>query len=172
MNQKVVGIRKHYRGVLSTDFQHINLNEKNAKLFLSCQRWHTNMHTSDEEVLKHLAEVDKMGLLDVKEKMKPIPSELKDFLDKKFKKEEIKDRFTVHDLFDNVMEVILEMFKEKLDSNKEEFEFELSSIVSGTPIEDLTFFERVFLPAAVFYTYQSRLCSAQIVINLNPNYQL
>ena len=131
----------------------VELDENELILFKSMKRWHKNLHIFDKELINLLDEVNKKGLIDVKEKMAAIPKELKTFLDVKFRKTHVRESFTIHDLFENILGEIMKIYKEKLDDRDSEVEFDTSNIVAGIPPDDVTFYKKVFTPAAVFYTY-------------------
>ena len=155
LKEKVILIRNEYKDVIQNrKLVDVTLTAEENKLFLSMKRWHRNMHRDDKELISHLNQVDERGLLNVKEKMEKIPGELKQYLDVKFKKTETAERFGYHDLFDNVLNHVMKTFKQKLDDRSTE-EFDLENIVCGIPPDDLTFYQRIYCPAAVFYTYKS-----------------
>ena len=158
LTDKVARIRKEFQDIIENrSLAAVKLTEEENKLYLSMKRWHKNMHTEDDKLKDHLETVNRKELLNVKEKMRQIPKSLKSFLEVKFKKTDVREQFVFHDMFENVLENIMETFKAKLDDHrddKDEFLFELNDIVRGTPSKDLLFYERVYSPAAVFYIYQ------------------
>ena len=80
------------------------------------------------------------------------------FLEKKSKSENLKDQFSMLEIFDCVTEKIEALYHEMLkerDSKKEEFDME--NIVSGISTEDGQFFINFFLPSSILYMYQSFL---------------
>ena len=158
LKDKVARIKNEFKDIIENkSLSTANLTEEENKLFLSMKRWHKNMHTGDDKWKDHLDTVIRNELLNVKEKMREIPKTLKSFLEMKFKKTNVKEQFVFHEMFDNVLRIIMETFESKLDDyrdEKDEFLFELNDIVCGTPSKDLLFYERVYAPAAVFYIYQ------------------
>ena len=155
---KVKVIKEVYEDAISRkDPVAKELTEKENKHFLSMKRWHQNWHTTDEILLMHLNKVVGKGLLNVRNKMEKIPVQLEGFLIAKFKKTGLKERFIIHDLFENILPDVMKLFKEKLDENdsEDEFSFDLENIVGGIPSSEVDFYKKVFTPAAVFYIYES-----------------
>jgi hypothetical protein len=148
LTDKVARIRKDFKDIIENrSLAAVKLTEEENKLYLSMKRWHKNMHTEDDKLKDHLETVNRKELLNVKEKMRQIPKSLKSFLEVKFKKTDVREQFVFHDMFENVLENIMETFKAKLDDHrddKDEFLFELNDIVRGTPSKDLLFYERVY----------------------------
>ena len=66
-------------------------------------------------LLRNLDKINNTGLLDTKEKMGKIPFELEDFLKAKFKKDGLKDRFIIHDIFENILSTVSKIFQQKLN---------------------------------------------------------
>ena len=156
---KVKVIKEVYKDAISRqDPVAKELTEEENKQFLSMKRWHQNWHTTDEILSMHLDKVVEKGSLNVRNKMKKIPVQLEGFLKAKFKKTGLKERFVIHDLFENILPAVMKIFREKLDvpdDSEDDFSFDLENIVGGIPASELEFYRKVFTPAAVFYIYES-----------------
>ena len=113
-----------------------------------------------ETLLKSLLEkVDMENVLDVKEKMAPVPNCLSKFLERKFKSSSLRDQYAINDLFDMLLPHIKDLYNSKLKHFEctDEFEIDqlsLDKIVAGTCLKDGLFYEKTFVPAALFFVYK------------------
>ena len=93
--------------------------------------------------------------------------ELMKFLDIQRKSGNLKDQFTVLDVFDDIIPSIRELYDAKISKEEEDQEdfgedLGLEDIVSGVPLRVGIFYHRVFLPHCIYYMYRGLLskCSA------------
>ena len=128
------------------------LNGSERVLYRSMTRWHKNIHIPDTLKLSLLEEVNARNILDVKENL-IIPKALASFLKLKFKQESMKDKFSVNELFEVLLPKIRNIYEIKLEARDEDDEFGLDSMF-GTNIEDGMFFERSFMPMALYLVYK------------------
>ena len=118
------------------------------------KRWHVNCHITPVDWKESFDRI-KHGL-DVRGKMRPL-GDLKSFLDIKFKAEVHQNRFNICEILEFLENDIRHLYRLKLDFRDGEFdEFNTSQIYQGMLPEDTTFYERVFLPTALFLTYSQR----------------
>ena len=111
------------------------------------------MHIPDTEKISLLETVKEVNVLDVKENM-IIPKALGSFLTFKFKQESMKDKFSVNELFEVLLPHIRNIYETKLEARDVDDEFGIDSIVGGTDILDGMFFERSFMPMALYLVYK------------------
>ena len=111
------------------------------------------MHIPDTDKISLLETVKEVNVLDVKENM-IIPKALGSFLTFKFKQESMKDKFSVNELFEVLLPHIRNIYESKLEARDVDDEFGIDSIVGGTDILDGMFFERSFMPMALYLVYK------------------
>lgn len=152
--RKVRAVLKEFKSCVIFRNEEISVERNYLKLFSSMKRWHTNSHISRSdwklsfERIKHT--------LDVKEKMR-LPGDLKSFLTSKFSKTGLTSRFSVTEILQFLEPDINRLYKEMLTNRDLEVdEFGMENIGQCLLPEDITFYEREFLPFALFLTYSQR----------------
>ena len=137
----------------TNEIDDIELNDEEKSLFQSMQRWHANGHMLDEDWLSCFDKVK--DRLDVKERMDPMDVDFKSFLDSKFKASNIKEKFSVCEIFEFLVNKIKAFYDVKIEARdlEEENVFSIERIIQGLQAVDGTHYERVFLPSAIFFTY-------------------
>ena len=154
LNRKMTMLVKQYTGLEKLASVNVTeLNERDTALFRSMTRWHKNMHIPDTDKISLLETVKEVNVLDVKENM-IIPKALGSFLTFKFKQESMKDKFSVNELFEVLLPHIRNIYESKLEARDVDDEFGIDSIVGGTDILDGMFFERSFMPMALYLVYK------------------
>ena len=140
----------------------VKIPEEYQSLFLSMERWHRNYHLSDRELFSLLEDIKHRSVLDVKEKMPKIPVTLQTFLNKQRRATSPKDSFSVNALFEVMLPSIKDLYVMKVDERDSDDEFgldsmkdsyDISKLTAGMQSEDLIFYERTFMPAALFFVY-------------------
>ena len=152
---KVREVLKQYKSYVVFGTAEVALEEKNQKLFSSMKRWHSNSHISTDDWEFSFNRI-KHGL-DVKEKMR-LPGDLQKFLRSKFSQSGLKTRFSVCNILAFLEPIISRLYKELLEKRDlTEDEFGLNKLPGQSMLpEELTFYEREFLPYALFLTYSQR----------------
>ena len=154
LRKKVKAVLHDYKSLVSFGKDDFPLDEKYSEIFSSMKRWHANCHITPVDWKESFDRI-KHGL-DVRGKMRPLGN-LKSFLDLKFKSEVLQDRFYICEILEFLENDIRHLYRLKLDFRDGEFdEFNTSQIYAGMLPEDTTFYERVFLPTALFLTYSQR----------------
>ena len=140
----------------------VEIPDKDQSLFQSMGRWHRNFHLSDGELFSLLENIKQINVLDVKEKMPVIPVTLQTFLNKQHRATSSQDSFSVNELFEVLLPSIKDLYMIKVDERDSNDEFGLDSmkdnydigkLAAGMQSEDLMFYERTFMPAALFFIY-------------------
>lgn len=154
LGKKVKAVLNEYKSFVSFGKDDFPLEEKYSEIFSSMKRWHANCHITPVDWKESFDRI-KHGL-DVRGKMRPL-GKLKSFLDIKFKSEVHQDRFYICEMLEFLENDIRHLYRLKLDFRDGEFdEFNTSQIYAGMLPEDTTFYEKVFLPTALFLTYSQR----------------
>ena len=149
LKRKVQAVFSEYKTKVKKDGSHVNAEEKYEELFTSMKRWHHNSHVSKDE---WKSAFDKIKLrLNVRGKLS-VPYDLQQFLNAKFAKSDIKDKFIVCEIFDFLEDDIRQYLQHISEANDEE-DFDIFKICSGLHPDDIPFFEKSFLPVALFNTY-------------------
>lgn len=152
--KKVKAVLNDYKSFVSFGKDDFPVDEKYLEIFSSMKRWHVNCHITPVDWKESFDRI-KHGL-DVRGKMRPL-GDLKSFLDIKFKAEVHQNRFNICEILEFLENDIRHLYRLKLDFRDGEFdEFNTSQIYQGMLPEDTTFYERVFLPTALFLTYSQR----------------
>ena len=153
---KTKTVLSEYKSKIVIDERKISLNATSLKVFISMKRWHANAHMSPTDWKSCFAKVkDK---LDVKEKMKTLDGDLNNFLKVKFAATVLKEQFAICDVLDCLVVDIRDLYQLKLDQRDDELddEFNVDHFFQGMKPSDLTYYKKVFLPAALFFTYLER----------------
>ena len=139
----------------------VELSEVENKLFESMKRWHVNMHMKKADWKSCFERVNHK--LDVKEKMEPIREDLRKFLQTKFKAYALKDQFSICEVLEFMESDIRDLYQQKIDQRDEEQgdEFGIDSICRGMDSLDGIYYQKVFMPSAVFFTYLEKHPSAR-----------
>ena len=151
--RKIEHVRSMYP-IESNDFtEHLELDNRLTNLYERMQRWHVNAHMLDHDWL----------LLFDRIKVK-LPSESKyddaimstvmhKYLEKKFKKTNLKEMLAVCQIFSTKFEeAVLEQFRCITNQDKDD-EFDTEFVFSEY---NVSFYQRVFLPLAVYLTYKEK----------------
>jgi len=161
--QKVMAVTETYTSDKYLKIDNVETSESEQKLFRSMTRWHENIHLTDSKLISVLEYVSEKNILDVKEKMTSIPEVVRSFLKTKFKETSLSRRFFINELFEELLPNIKALYELKIESRDSLDEFGLDAIkdsydveklVSGLNSEDLTFFEKTFVPLALFLVYK------------------
>ena len=152
LKKKVHAVLSQYKSKIDTDASDVEIEEKYKELFKSMKRWHRNSHVSRDEWKAAFEKIKPS--LDVRGKLL-VPTDLKLFLSAKFAKTNIKDKFNICELLDFLVDDIRQylMHLNSLVDDDEEEEFDIFHISSGVHPDDIPFFEKSFLPVALFNTY-------------------
>ena len=125
-------------------------------LYNSMQRWHVNSHMSDDDWSSLFDEIK--DRLDVKEKfnVEKFP-EVNRFLKHKFDSNNLRERFSISDIFAEEFELKVKRFyMDKIAERDEKDEFGELSLFEAFKPRDLLFYNKTFLPFAVFFTYSQK----------------
>ena len=133
-----------------------SLSNEDELLLVSMKRWHENAHMSENDWRVCFGKIQHE--LDVKEKMN-LEEDLAKYLKNKFKQTSLLNRFSVSPLLEFLDNDIRKLYQTKLDERVTELddEFNLAKVYQGREPEDVTHYEKVFLPGAYFYTYFEKL---------------
>ena len=129
------------------------LDSMEMKLYSSMTRWHINAHVPEEEWISCFEAVK--DTLDVKEKMDQLDQEFLSFLESKFNSQNLKSLFSITPCISSLEKHIKKFYDEKINQRLEENddEFDVENVFQGVHSKDLIFYQRVFLPAAIFRSY-------------------
>ena len=149
---KSQAVRREF-GSKACEIENTDLSDKyQKKLFDSMTRWHANGHMTQENWISCFDNIK--GRLDVKGQMEPMKSDFKNFLHSKFSVTSLTKGFSLTEMFSFLEEDIKQLYDEKLKARDlDQGEFNLSKIWEGVAAEDGTFYQKVFLPSAIFFTY-------------------
>ena len=147
------------------------LDAQQMHLYESMKRWHTNAHVSRAEWRRCFDNIS--NNLDVKESMS-IEEDLQQFLQSKFKKASLKNMFSISPLLDFLEDDIRKLYHVKLDTRLDtmEDEFNQTDVFDRMKPEDVTHLEKVFMPAAYFYTYLEKHSGAARLDLMNDIFTL
>ena len=137
---------------VSTDvISNIEIEEQHVELYQSMKRWHVNCHISESQWRHEFDNIK--SSLNVQE-LVTVPEDLKKYLKTKFAKSSLKERFAINEMLEFLVSDIREYYRfQQSNRDDEEFEVETYSIFTGMRPGDLMFFERSYLPLALFLTY-------------------
>ena len=149
--RKVNAVLKDYKSYVVFGTEEVSTDENYFNLFSSMKRWHINCHMSTSDWKSSFDRIK--CSLNVKEKMK-LPGDLKQFLTLKFSKTGLTSRFSVVEMLEFLVQDIKSLYKEMLRNRDIEIdEFGIGNIGQEMLPEDITFYEKEFLPFALFLTY-------------------
>ena len=163
LERKVKHIQYYYsKGDAELDAE--SIAEKDKGLFESMQRWHVNAHVLDDEWsnIFHSIKSNLKTPAKFREDM-DWPIGLKKFVNAKMACKSLKTQFIISDIFPDKLEhEILQYYHELLDNEKECLdqgdEFSEDGILGIVKLSqaDISFFQKVFQPNAIFATYRGK----------------
>ena len=150
---KVKSVLHDYQFKVKLGQESLEMDSEQSKIFESMKRWHANSHMSESDwkvcfdKIKHK--------VDVKENMKNLDDDLRKFLKTKFAAENPQDQFAISPILEFLESDIRDFYRMKTGErdDKKEDEYSLNSIAQGMDPDDLNHYGKVFLPAALFFTY-------------------
>ena len=154
VRNKSKAVLKDYKTFVVFGGEIKQVKAEHLEIFSSMKRWHANGHTFPEDWKASFNRI-KNGL-DVRGKMNP-PGDLKKFLKMKFASEDPKTKFSISEMLEFLNDDINRLYRLKLDERDVEVdEFNVDQIYQGMLPEDVTFYQKSFLPTALFLTYSQR----------------
>ena len=152
--EKSKSVISDYKSFIVFDEKKVVIDEDKHEIYSSMKRWHFNAHKTQTYWKEMFTK--SVTSLDVKEKMNQLDTDLKNFLKKKFKASGPKDQFSICGILEFLVSDVRQLYQIKLDERDSEVdEFNTDQIYQGILPEDLLYFNKVFLPAALFFTYLS-----------------
>ena len=152
--KKVRGVLNYYKSCVVFGSPDKSVDKKYMNLFSTMKRWHKNSHISTEdwkesfEIIKHS--------LDVRGKMK-LPENLKIYLERKFSNTGLRTRFSICEILEFLVPDIKMLFDKMQAADSDSDEFEVDKLPGQAMLpEDVTFYQKEFLPYALFLTYSQR----------------
>lgn len=161
--KKLKAVTENYTSDKYSKIDNVETSASDQKWFRSMTRWHQNVHLTDSKLLSLLEYVNEKNILDVKENMTCIPEVVSTFLKAKFKESSQIRRFSINDLFEKLLPNIQALYELKIESRDSLDEFGLDSLkndydveklVGGLNSEDMIFFQKTFVPLALFLVYK------------------
>ena len=153
--EKIQSVRSFYAVEEDENDEEIVIDIRSGKTFASMERWHRNSHMTDTDWLTVWNTI-KCTMTACKEELEAsIPVEIIEYLEKKFKKNDLANLFSISDIFsDELTKEILNWFKllsKSEGSESEEFDVQLTS----SP-HNIELFNRRFLPFAIYSIYRQK----------------
>ena len=155
LKRKINAIQECYVDIAEENSHGDSVEIKERHLFESMQRCHENSHMSSHNWINLFGKIQEKLCIDSSElKLDYKDTEFEALLEAKLKCEELTSRMTVSDLFcEEFLDQIRKFYQTLLDDQRDEFDVDFIS--DGTS-KELMFFQRVFLPTAVFLTYRQK----------------
>ena len=139
--------------VTSNFKENVDLDASYSDLYESMKRWHVNSHVTESQ-WKQAFDMIKSSL-NVQELM-TVPDDLKLFLKRKFAKTSLKEKFGINEMLEFLVSDIHEHYRNQLSLRAENDEVDVYFICTGMRPGDLQFFERSYLPFALFLIYKEK----------------
>ena len=154
LRRKIEHVRSVYSISESNDFTEVGeIDISMRNVYESMQRWHINAHMADNDWLLLFDRIKVKLPSEEHYEANIMPSVMQKYLDNKFKKTNLKEMFTISQIFSNEFEeTVLRHFKCSTNEDRAD-EFDTEFVFTGY---NLAFYQRVFLPLAVYFTYKEK----------------
>ena len=154
---KIKAVQNKYEEGVQESSIDCDISDKDKVQFRSMQRWHENVHMTDEDWICLFDQVKyKLQIEGFRLKVSP-PREILSMIKSKLELKSLTERLVVSDLFsEKYMAHIKDFFEEMLYIKNTEEEFSELNIMQGWKAEEVTLYDRTYLPLAVFLTYKQK----------------
>ena len=155
LKRKIKAIQEYYVDIAKENDQGNMVEIEERHLFDSMQRWHENSHMSSHNWINLFGNIKEELHIDLNELKLDIKNrEFESLLEAKLNCEELTSRMIVSDLFcEDYLDQIRKFYQTLLDEQRDEFDVDF---IGDRTSKELMFFQRVFLPTAVFLTYRQK----------------
>ena len=157
LQEKIKAVQNKYEEGDQDSSIDCDISDKDKVQFHSMQRWHENVHMTDEDWICLFDQVKyKLQIEGFRLKVSP-PREILSMINSKLELKSLTERLVVSDLFsEKYMAHIKDFFEEMLYIKNTQEEFSELNIMQGWKPEEVSLYDRTYLPLAVFLTYKQR----------------
>ena len=151
--EKIKSVRSFY-AVDEDDYEaEVVIEIRSEKIFASMERWHRNAHMTDSDWLS-MWNMIKCKMTACKEELNAsIPVEIIEYLEKKFKKNDLANLFSISDIFSEELTAEILNWFQLLSKSEGSDEFDVA--LTSSPY-DIELYNRRFLPFAIYSIYRQK----------------
>ena len=151
--EKIKSVRSFY-AVHEDDYEaEVVIEIRSEKIFASMERWHRNAHMTDSDWIS-MWNMIKCKMTACKEELNAsIPVEIIEYLEKKFKKNDLANLFSISDIFSEELTAEILNWFQLLSKSEGSDEFDVA--LTSSPY-DIELYNRRFLPFAIYSIYRQK----------------